>query len=242
MNRALLGLSFLFFAAEGSFAAQNEFQYSVRHHHTLKDCKGVLTLTGTGGEYKTAHKKDSRKWSFDEIRLLRVESPTEISILTYEDQKRYIGKDRTFSFQLVDGKVGGDLSAFLLTRVRRPMVLAVLPAPSPDAEKPAFEIRAKHLHTIEGALGVLRIYPDRIIFQAAKEGDSRYWRLSDINRFAQPDRYRFQIVSDVPMTGGPTEAYNFQLLDELPSGVYDYLWIRLHPSSYYPAVLAEKRK
>lgn len=242
MYRAVLSLSLLFLAAGSSFAAENQFQYSVRHHHTLKDCQGVLTISDAGVEYKTDHKNDSRKWKFEEIRLLKVESPTEISILTYEDQKRYIGKDRAFSFRLVEGKVSGDLSAFVLARVKRPMVLAVLPPGSPDEEKPAFEIPVKHLHTIEGAMGVLRIHADRIVFQAAKEGDSRLWRISDINRFAQPDRYRFQIISDVPMTGGPTEVYNFQLLNELPAGVYDYLWVRLHPSSYYPAVQAEMKR
>ena len=233
MKGKLSLLLFLFFAAAGPLAAENRFQYSVRHHHNLKDCRGVLTITDAGVEYKTAHKSDSRRWSYGAIRLLKVASPTEISLVTYEDQKRYAGKDREFSFQLVEGKVRGDLSAFLLSVVKRPMVLAVLPAPPPDEEKPAFEIEVKHLHTIEGAMGVLRIYADRIIFETAKEGDSRYWRLSDLNRFAQPDRYRFQIVSDIPMTGGPTEVYNFQLLDDLPSGVYDYLWVRLHPSSYY---------
>ena len=242
MNRAMLSLLLLCFPVGRSFAAENLFQYSVRHEHTLKDCQGLLTISDAGVEYKTSHKNDSRKWSFEKIRLLRVESPAEISILTYEDQKRYIGKDRTFSFRLVEGKVSGDLSAFLLARVKRPMVLAVLPPSSPGEEKPAFEIPVKHLHTIEGAMGELRIYTDRIIFRAAREGDSRFWRLSDINRFAQPDRYRFQIVSDVPMTGGPTEVYNFQLLNELPAGVYDYLWVRLHPSSYYPAVQAEMKK
>lgn len=242
MNRALSSLLFLCFAAAGSFAAENQFQYSVRHHHTLRDCQGVLTITGTGVEYKAVHKNDSRKWAFDEIRLLRVESPTEISVLTYEDQKRYIGKDRTFSFKLVEGKVSGDLGPFLLARVQRPVVLAVLPQNSQDAAKPAFEMPVKHLHTVTGAMGVLRIYSDRIIFQSTREGDSRHWRLSDISRFAQPDRYRFQIVSDVPMTGGPTEVYNFQLLNELPEGVYDYLWVRLHPSSYYPAAAAETKK
>lgn len=242
MNRVLLSLLFLFFAAAGSFAAENQFHYSVRHQHIFKDCRGVLTISDAGVEYKTAHKNDSRKWSFKEIRLLRVESLTGVSILTYEDQKRYIGKDRTFSFNLVEGKVSADLSAFLLARIKRPMVLAVLPPSSPDEEKPAFEIPAKHLHTIEGAMGVLRIYTDRIIFQAVREGDSRFWRLSDINRFSQPDRYRFQIVSDVPMAGGPTEVYNFQLLNELPAGVYDFLWVRLHPSTYYPALQAEMKK
>jgi hypothetical protein len=242
MNRALLSMLLLFLTAGRSLASENQFQYSVRHHHALKDCQGILTISGTGVEYKTAHQNDSRKWSYDQVRLLRVESPTEISILTFEDQKKYIGKDRTFSFELIEGEVSGDLSGFLLAKVKRPMVLSVLPPSSAGEERPAFEIPVKHLHAITGAMGVLRIYTNRVLFQAAREGDSRFWRLSDINRFSQPDRYRFQIVSDVPMTGGPTEVYNFQLLEEMPGGVYDYLWIRLHPSSYYPAAQAEVKK
>jgi hypothetical protein len=241
MNRAVWSLLLLFSAAGRLLAADNQYQYSVKHHHTLKDCEGTLTISADGVEYKTAHKNDSRKWSFQEIRLLRVDSPTEISVLTYEDQKKYIGKDRTFSFRLANGEVSGDLSGFLTAIVKRPMVLAVLPSASPTGQEPAFEIPVKHLHAITGAMGVLCIYDDRIVFQAAREGDSRIWRLSDINRFSQPDRYRFQIVSDVPMTGGPTEVYNFQLLNELPAGVYDFLWVRLHPSSYYPAAQAESR-
>ncbi len=61
-------------------------------------------------------------------------------------------------------------------------------------------------------------------------------RFGDIERFSRPDRFRFQIVSYVPKAGGPTEAYNFQLMEDLPEGAYDYLWVRLHLSSYYPAV------
>jgi hypothetical protein len=75
-----------------------------------------------------------------------------------------------------------------------------------------------------------------VVYQAEIKGDSRYWRISDIQRFSQPDRFRFEIVSYLPKAGGPTEDYDFQLFDDLPSGVYDYLWVRLHPSSYYPDI------
>lgn len=209
--------------------AQN-FEFTVRHHHTLKDCRGTLRISEAGVEYQTLHARDGRKWRFAEIQTLAIITPTKISLVTYEDQKRYAGKDRVFEFDLLGNKATPELSAFLLQRVKRPMVLAVLPG----AEKPAYEFPVKHLHTITGAAGVLKIYPDRVVFQSVKEGDSRFWRLSDIERFSQPDRYRFQIVSFVPKAGGPTEAYNFQLMEDLPEGAYDYLWIRLHPSSYYP--------
>jgi hypothetical protein len=232
-HRHLIALLFAMLVAQATQA--QSFEFAVRHRHLLRDCRGTLKISAAGVEYQTEHSNDARKWKFKEIQTIEVNSPARISLVTYEDQKRYAGKDRIFEFELLSEKARPELTAFLLEHVRRPMILAVLP----EAEKPAFEIPVKHLHTITGAAGNLKIYPDRVVFQSAREGDSRIWRLADIERFSQPDRFRFQIVGRVPKAGGPTEAYNFQLMEDLPPGVYDYLWVRLHPSSYYPEVRSE---
>ncbi len=232
MFRSTLVLVFGLLLVQTSFA--QSFEYSVRHRHIRKDCRGTLRITTDGVEYKTPNPKDSRKWKFEEIRTLEVKSPTEISVVTYEDQKRWFGKDKVFEITLLDKKATPELSAFLLARVKRPMELAVVPE---EGSKPAFQMAAKHLHTVVGAMGELQIFTDRIVFKSAKVGDSRFWRLADIERIGQPDRFRFQIVSYVPKAGGPTEVYNFQLMNDLPEGVLDYLWVRMHPSSYYPAAL-----
>ena len=226
-------LVFVVVLSMAPFSRAQGFEYSVRHHHTLKDCLGTLKITPEGIEYKTSNPKDSRKWQFAELRIVEVKSPVEISVVTYEDQKRWAGKDKVFEFTLLDKKADWELSAFLLSHVQKSMQVAVLPE---AGEKPAFEIPVKHLHTVVGATGMLRIYDDKVIFESAKAGDSRYWRLDDIDRISRPDRFRFQIVSFVPKAGGPTEVYNFQLMEELPDALYDYLWVRLHPSSYYPVV------
>ncbi len=237
MFRSVIVLIFALSAAQ--ILSAQSFEYAVKQHRTLKipkvvkEAEGKLTIGPNGVEYKSSKPKDSRKWRFEDIRVIEVKSPTKISLVTYEDQKRWMGKDKVFEFTLLDKTVDPELSAFLLSKVKRPMELAIIPE---DAEKPAFELPVKHLGTITGAMGVLRIYSDKVVFQSSKVGDSRYWRLADIERFSQPDRYRFQIVSYLPKTGGPTEAYSFQLLEDLPEGVYDYLWVRLHPSSYYPEI------
>ena len=212
-------------------ALADEFKYSVRHRHVMKDCRGMLLINQDGVEYKASKTTDSRKWTFNDIRALEIKSPTEISIITYEDQKRWAGKDRIFEFSLLEQKATPELSAFLLSRVKRPMKLAVLPE---DSGKPEYEIPVKHLRPISGSRGTLKIYSDKVIYATTTVGDSRYWRIQDIERFSQPDRFRFEIVSYAPKAGGPTEAYSFQLMEDLPEGVYDYLWVRLHPSSYYP--------
>ena len=231
MLRSTMVLIFVFSIVPISLA--QSFECAVKHHHIVKDCRGTLKITPEGVEYKASRSKDSRKWTFDGIRNLEIKSPTEIAVITYEDQKRWAGKDKVFAFTLLDKKATSELSAFLLSHVKRPMELTVLPE---QTEKPVFELRVKHLHRIVGAMGVLRVYSDKVIFQSSKEGDSRCWRLADIERFSQPDRYRLQVVSYLRKAGGPTEAYNFQLMEELPDGVYDYLWVRLHPSSYYPEI------
>jgi hypothetical protein len=208
------------------------FEYSVKHHHILYDCQGSLKITSDGVEFIASKSKDSRKWKFNEIRALEIKSPSKIEILTYEDQKLFAGKDKIFEFTLIAKKADASLTTFLLNHVDRPMLLSLIP---PIDEKPAFELQVKHLHTVTGTQGMLRIYNDTIVYSTVTEGDSRFWRLRDIERFSQPDRYRLQIVSFLPQTGGPAENYNFQLFDDAPKELYDYLWTRLHPSSYYPA-------
>jgi hypothetical protein len=206
------------------------FEFRVRHHHVLRDCRGTLRISPDGIEYATSNKGHARTWKYADIQVVQVESRAQLAVRTYEDQALLLGKDRMFEFTLLEGKVPAELSAFLLDRGARPVEVAVLP----EYGKPVFELRAKHLHTFGGAMGALRVYPDRVVFQSDKEGESRVWRLRDIQRFGQPDRFRFQITGWVPKTGGPTEVYNFQLLEDLPEGLYDYLWVRLNPSSYAP--------
>ena len=213
-------------ALAGSVGWAQEFEYPVKHRHAMRDCTGVLRIGPDGIEYQTTDDRDSRKWSIDDIRTFKLESPEKISIVTYEDQKRWAGKDKVFEFTLVDKKATQELSASLLTLIRRPMLLAVIPE---SREDPAYEIAVKHLRRVSGTRGLLQIYPDKVVYRTAVEGDSRYWRVEDIERFSRPDRFRFQIVSHLP------EVYNFELMQDLPEGLYDYLWVRLHPSRYYPA-------
>jgi hypothetical protein len=233
MRRWLLVIiSSLFLLAVSRIMAQ-DFEYAVRHGHTFKDCRGILKISPEGVEYKTDHTKDNRRWKFDDIRVIELESPAEISIVTYEDQKLWMGKDKVFTFTLLNKKATPELTEFLLGHVKRPKELAVIPE---ESEEPVYEIPVKHLRTISGTMGTLRIYPHKVVYQSAVPRDSRCWRIRDIARFSQPERFRFQIVSYLSKAGGPNESYNFQLLQDLPEGVYDYLWVRLHPSSYYPDV------
>lgn len=221
----LVILTSAFFSSPKLVSAQS-FEFPVEHQHTLRNCRGTLTITPDKIEYKTTHKKDSRAWEYVSIRQIKAESPTALEIVTYEDQRRMLGRDRIFRFRLLEGQITPEVSALLMTSATRPIVTSVMPV---TAGPPTFELAVKHLHTFGGCEGVLRIYPDRITYESRdRPSDSRFWRYTDIEHFGHPTRYRFEITTYEDQFGGPTKVYNFQLKEDLPAGAYDYLWVRVH--------------
>jgi hypothetical protein len=220
-----------FFLAPKLVSAQS-FEFPVEHQHTFRNCRGTLTITSDKIEYKTTHKKDSRAWRYIDIRQIKIASPTALEIVTYEDQRRTIGRDRIFQFRLLEGQITQEVSALLMTKTTHPLVTSVMPM---TGGSPTFEMPVKHLHTVGGCEGVLRIYSDRVTYESTDmPTDSRYWRYADIQNFGHPTRYRFEITTFEDKLAGPTKVYNFQLKEEFPALAYDYLWLRVNPSEYYP--------
>jgi len=226
MNRILLTGTLLIFFAVNTASAQS-YEISVKHEHTFRDCVGTLVITPERIEYKTAHKQDARVWRYTDLRQIKIASPTSIELVSYEDQKRMLGRDRAFRFKLLEGEITSEISALLIERATRPVVSSVNPT-TEDAL--AFEAPVKHLHRFGGCIGTLKLYPDRLVYESQDmPSDSRYWRYSDVQNISQSERYRFEIGAFEDNFGGP-KAYNFQLREELPATAYDYVWARVYPS------------
>src|SRR5574341_22248 len=208
-------------------AAARSYEFKGEHEHTFRSCRGKLIITPEKIEYQTDHKGHSRTWLYTDLQQIKVESPKELELVSYEDQKWRAGLDRTFKFKLLEGEITSEISALLVGRAARPVVTSVRPT---DEGAPTFEVPVKHLHRFGGCLGTLKIYPDRVVYEAKDEPeDSRFWRYRDIRSFSQSDRYRFEIATFEDKFGGP-KAYNFQLREELPTGAYEYVWARVYPS------------
>lgn len=210
-------------------AAQNS-DLAVEHEHMLHSCRGKLTITPERIEYKTDHKEDSRTWSYAELKQIKVESPIRIELVTYEDQKRMLGRDRVFRFRVLEGEISSETSALLMEKTAHPLVTSVKPATDGT---PVFDVPVKHVHAFGGCVGTLRIYPDRVVYESQDmPSDSRYWRYGDIQNFSQSERFRFEVVTFEDKFGGP-KAYNFQLREELPANAYDYVWARVYPTKLH---------
>jgi hypothetical protein len=190
-------------------AAAQSYEFPVEHDHTLRSCRGSLVITPEKVEYITAHEKHSRTWPYIELQQVKVESKTILELLTYEDEKRLAGRDRRWSFRLLEGEITPEISALLLAQSTRPLVTSVPPVTD---DSPHFDVPVKHLHTLGGCSGALRIYADRVAFESSERPEhSRFWRYTE--------------------TGfGVPRSYNFQLKQELPARAYDYVWERVYPS------------
>ena len=228
MNLILFIATLLIFFAVNPASAQS-YELPVEHEHTFSDCRGTLVITPERIEYKTAHKEDARTWRYADLRQIKIQSPNSIELVSYEDQKRMMNRDRVFKFKVLEGEITSEISALLVERATRPVVTSMAPA---TEDAPAFKALVKHLHRFGGCIGTLKVYPDRVVYESEETpSDSRYWRYGDIQNFSQSERYRFEIVTFEDKFGGP-KAYNFQLREALPAYAYDYVWTGVYPSKF----------
>jgi len=218
--RALL----LLLSAVGAKGFAQDFRFPVRHEHGLRSCRGELSITAEGIEYRTVHVKHARRWAFEDIRIVVLASRREIVLHTYEAHWWALGRDRAFRFTTLS-EIPAEVSAFLSARLRRPLATSFVAAEGALLH----EIAVRHRHRFGGCQGTLRIYADRMVYESRdRPHDSRSWRWSDIQRVGRFGPYQLEIVTYEPEFGGPTRAYVFDLKTSMPDEVYDFVWERVY--------------
>lgn len=208
----------------GSRAFAQEFRYPVEHDHLIKSCKGELIINNEGVEYKTDNKDHARKWTYTDIKMIKLDSPKKVEVLTYESRRLTLGRDENFEFKVLSGEVAKEVSDFLLARVSRPLATSFVQT----EDKAKYEFSVRHQHRLSSCQGTLKIYEDKVIYQSGKAENSSYWRLSDIQSFSRTGPYQFSITTYEPKFGGPTKIYNFDLKEPMNDEVYDYLWAKIY--------------
>lgn len=218
-------------------AAGPPFELSVKKDHVWGASRGTLVVAQDGVEYRTTDKDDARAWSYEDIKQLQILSPTRITVLTYEDQgKLRLGADRTFRFEVVGAAVSPDLVTFLLSRISRSVVTAVMPS---IESEPLFRANVKHQRQGRGSEGSLVLYDTRVVYLTERVGDSRHWRFADLYSVLRLDRFRFEIRA-YEGGSGDLRSFVFELKSELPDGFYDALWARVNRTAFDTAAKPER--
>lgn len=215
-----------FTASRGIAADGPPYVLSVKRSHLVGSSAGTLRITTDGIEYDSAARHEARRWTYADIQQLLIQSPKQIVVLTYEDQGRLrLGADRRFDFEIRNGSVAPELVAFLLSRTGRAMVTAVLPPLPPT---PLFQVPVKHQRHGRGSEGTLRMYDSSLVYITDRDGESRYWRFTDLFAVLSLDRYRYEVLA-YEGGGGDLRSFTFQLKADLPDAFARALWARVNP-------------
>ncbi|MBI4463226.1 MAG: hypothetical protein HY647_00845, partial [Acidobacteria bacterium] len=159
-----------------SVAAQDQIVLKVRHDHAFGSCRGTLSFDAFGVQYETDHKKDARRWAYEDIKQFQVENSSRIKVYTYEDRKWRLGADKTFEFQWEDKEIAAqEVYQFLQKRTERPIAAGLVPS---EIGPVLFEFPVKHLGS--GSQGQLKFTDSQVVFEAEKEEASRTWRYEDL--------------------------------------------------------------
>lgn len=203
--------------------------FPVIHKKALwPDDPGELIFTGDAIEFRAAGKeKNSRKWAYSDIQYLDRVSRKELVILTYEDQKWELGRDREFRFILTEGEIGDELFDTLQARLKKPATDRVVP----EVVTPIYEAPVKHLHTFGGCEGRLLFTENTAVYKTSHEQDSREWRLDiDVQSVWSQNPYHLEIhaYDNNRREFSRTRVYSFALKEPLDGEFYRGLKMKLY--------------
>ena len=219
---ATLALIFLLQAQPGQLPQT----FQVRHQHTVGSCTGTLAFSATEIRFETKdaqRKRDSaqpqekthqRVWTYPDVKFFEIISTGELKIHSYEDESALkLGNDRDYTFKLTQGEITSELYEFLVAKSPRAVVTKVIFASTVVIQ----DIPVRHRHTFGGCQGILTIAQGKIIFRTQQKGDSRIWRIKDLESFASNDPFHLRLSTAF-------ETFNFDLKLPLQEAGYEYIW------------------
>ena len=201
------------------------YALDAREDATIGSHPGTLRVGADGVAFEAKEPKNSRRWNLGDVRQLRIESSRRLVVETYRSRGwRHAGHSRTFQYATTS-PIPRELVAFLLTRISRPVVTAVLP---PHDAPAAFSAIVHHEGT--DTAGTLALYDDGLAFETERDGYARFWRFADLDAVLRQDRYRLYIAA-YEGTREHVRPFLFTLKEDLPPGFYDQVWRRLNGRS-----------
>jgi len=204
-------------------SAQTLAGVTVVHKHLRHSGTGTLEVTDEGIRFTEEGKfaKHSRTWKYEQIQQLEL-SDTSLRVLTYEDQRWQAGRDREYLFEQLPKEFVKATYPIWRDQFDQRFIAALA-----DGETTTLvEFPAKLLGMTKGTEGTLLFGEDRVVFRTAKEGESRTWRLSDIDNIASAGPFDFSVVTlehhGSWNTG--TREFRFQLQRPMEEARFNDLW------------------
>jgi len=205
--------------------------YTVRHRHLRNGGVGVLRLDETSISFEEPEKQTnhSRIWKDDDIQQLTL-GPESLRIVTYEDNRWELGRDRVYIFDKLPAGLTTDWYPILRARLDQRFVAAL----ADDEVKPQWQVPAKLIHGRGGSQGVIVVGADRLVYKSSRPGESRTWRVSDLENVSSSDAFDLAITTH-------EREFRFQLKRALSAARYQELWMRVNQAHGLRILGADKR-
>ena len=191
--------------------------YAARHRHLRNGGAGTLTLDGTGVSFaeQGKHANHSQSWKYEDIQQLTLGNGT-LRILTYEDNRWQLGRDRVYLFDGLPPAAATAWYPALAAQLDQRFVGA-LAADPPQVD---WQIPVKLMRGRGGSQGVLQSAGDRVIYRSSQAGESRTWRLKDLRNVDSSGIFELTITTY-------EKDFQFQLRQALPQDRFEDLWRRV---------------
>jgi len=227
---ACLILAAAFLLPLPALAQQGTWQ--VRHRHLRNGVTGTLRVTPDFIAFDERDKNnrpttDSRQWKYEDIQLLTLGTQT-LRILTYEDRRLDLGRDREFTFDHLPPELITTLYAAWRDRLDTRFVAAL----ADDKVHPDWQLPAKLLHGRGGSQGILKFAADRIVYQSPQGEESRTWRIRDIENVSSSGAFDLTINTH-------EGDFRFQLKQELTEQSFNRLWRQISSSNGLETLIVE---
>ena len=211
-------------------ASAQTYTYEVRHRHWHGGAMGTLRISPDSisfEEHGKKNKTDSRQWRYEEIQQLTV-GASELRVLTYEDSKWKLGRDREYLFDRLPSDLAAEVYPWL-ARIFDRRFIAALPDKQPGAE---WKVGAKLGRGLKGTLGTLVVSRDLIVFDTEKPNQARSWRITDIENISRSGSLDLAITTSekTGMFRGGDRQFHFQLQQDLSEERYNALWREINRS------------
>jgi hypothetical protein len=191
-----------------------------------RDVAGEVRITDSAIEFQAAKEKHSRRWKYVDIQHFDRLNEREFVVMSYEDERKYLGRDRRFHLSLTEGAISDELFESIAKRIGKPVTDRVIG----DASAGGYVIPVKHLHGFGGCEGELWILDDRIIYSTENKPDAREWQIDrDVDSVWSPNPYQVElhVFEDDRREFSHTRVFKFDLKERLSADVYNTLKLRL---------------
>ncbi len=195
--------------------------YEVRHRHLHGGAQGVLRIDADFLSFDEGGKqaKHSRQWKFEDIQEL-VLAPDTLRIVTYEDERWELGRDRVWVFDRLAAAIAIDWYPIFSKKLDQRFVAAL----ADEKVNPEWRIPVKLTHGRGGSQGALLIGTDGVVYKSGQPSQSRTWRIADIENVASSDPFDLTITTH-------ERDFRFQLKEALSRPRFDELWQRVNRAS-----------